>query len=757
MALVPIEHVRASNQPGIRYAWCGPALLVTNTEGGCGGVPLTGFFFRETRFLCEMHFRINGEAALSGSIAEVDSRRIESSYLYPPVDEFGGGGSGSGGGEHGGIPTRAVELRLVHEGRPASLRTSLVATNRTTDPVEFELAWTLAADFAELGTTQPRATPAPDLQVQSEATDWGVLFRCLHPELPLETEVRGAEGLAWRWSDGALRTQVRLGPQESRDLGLRTRAVDRADPIDEAGEERRMRVLDEWFGSVITLWAAAETPLVEFSNNAIRDLGSLALLDGPEDEWLAPAAGIPVYHALFGRDALTTGWQAATFDQGRQIRAVLAALRRMQGTEVNPARDEEPGRIIQQHRRGPQARLGQTPFGRYYADYASPFMFIIGLGQLYAWSGREEDVRHNWDAARRILDWAREYGDRDGDGYLEYLTQAEQGPAHQGWKDSNDAVVYADGRQVQPPVAVCEIQGYYHAALQFMAAFSVVMGERENARALWSEAGELKARFNRDFWVDEEGYVAFGLDAKKRPIRVLTSNAAQCLTTGIVSDEHAPRLVRSLFEPGLWSGWGLRTLDRNNPAYNPLSYHLGSVWPVENGTVIFGLRRYGFDDRALELARGIYDLARVWGGRTPECVGGYAREEMGYPGSYPRANAPQAWNQSTLPILVQSLLGMRAVAALHTLAVDPVLPVWLPDVTLRNLRVGEARVSLRFHGEGESHVEVLEQEGTLHLIRQPPLDSLSVGVWDRLGALVKDVLPFWRRTRESPLSSPRCS
>lgn len=745
MALVPIERVRASNQPGIRYGWCGPALLVTDTEGGCGGVPLTGFFFRETRFLRELRFRINDEAALSGSIAEVDSRRIESSYLYPPVDEFGGGGSGSGGrGSAHGIPFRALELRLVHTVSPASLEASLTVTNRSLEDAEFDLAWTLAADFADLGTTQPRAQAGPEIQVVTEGTDGGVVFRSEHPDLPLETQVQGADGSQWHWADGALRTRVRLGPRQARELGLRARAVDRASPIDPDGETRRIARQQEWFDSVTTLWAASETPLVEFTCNAIHDLGSLALLDGPEDEWLAPAAGIPLYHALFGRDALTTGWQAAVFDGGELIRGTLAALRCLQGTEVNPARDEQPGRIIQQHRRGPQARLGRTPFDRYYADFAAPFMFIIGLGQLYAWSGRAEDVRRNWDAARRILDWAREYGDRDGDGYLEYLTQADQGPAHQGWKDSNDAVVYADGCQVQPPVAVCEIQGYYHAALQFMAALSVVMGERENARALWSEAGELKTRFNRDFWLEEEGYVAFGLDADKRPIRVLTSNAAQCLTTGIVSNEHAPRLVRSLFGPGLWSGWGLRTLDRDNPAYNPLSYHLGSVWPVENGTVIFGLRRYGFDDRALELARGIYDLARVWGGRTPECVGGYAREEMGYPGSYPRANAPQAWNQSTLPILVQSLLGMRAVAALHTLAVDPVLPVWLPDVTLRNLRVGPARVSLRFHRDdgGESHVEVLEQEGTLHLIRQPPLDSLSVGVWDRLGALVKDVLPF---------------
>jgi glycogen debranching enzyme len=610
--------------------------------------------------------------------------------------------------------------------------------------VDLELAWVVGADYAGMDEAQAekRQQEAP---VEAEPQPDGVRFRYSHPELPLRTEVRVHGAGAWTFGDGRLAARITLARQESAEIRLEIRAVDSEAPIDAGGEERREAALAEWEKSVTRLHAPAETPLIALTNAALRDLGSMALLDGEEDEWLIPAAGLPLYPAVFGRDAMTTVWQAAAFDRGQLTGAALAKLARLQGREVDPSRDEQPGRIIQQARRDPLSRLGETPFARYYADFASPLMFIIGLGHAFAWSGERALLERHRDAVRRILEWARDYGDRDGDGYLEYLTRAEMGPKHQGWKDSDNAVVYADGRQVEPPIAPCEIQGYWYAALQFMAAFSLVLGERGTALDFWQQASELKERFNRDFWMEEDGCVAFGLDAEKRPIRAITSNAGQCLSTGIVADEHLPRLVRRLFEPDLFSGWGIRTLSSDNPAYNPLSYHLGSVWPVENGSILLGLRRYGFDDRATELARALYDLALLWpGGRTPECVGGYSREELAHPGAYPRANTPQAWNQSVFPLLVQTLLGLQAVASLKLLAVDPVLPYWLPEVTVKNLRVGEATVTLRFHrdADGDSHYEVVEQEGTLRIVRQPPVDSLTVGAWDRLGALAKDVLPF---------------
>jgi glycogen debranching enzyme len=739
---LPLSQIRAE----IQYAWRGPSVLVVDNQGRAGDEhTLSGYFFRETRYLRALRLEIDGESPFPASVAEVEPNRLEFSAIYPPVQARGGGGTGSGGsGRTHDLLYRTLDVRLVYILHPASLEVLLQVGNRWNEPAEFDLAWVLSADYAGLSEAQAgkRQQEAP---VQTTPEPGGVRFRYTHEELPFETHVR-AEGMGeWSYTDGRLSTRLTLERQQTADVRLTIRAVDSENPLDEEAERAREEREREWQESVTRLFAPGETPLIELATRAMRDLGSLALLDGEEDEWLTPAAGMPMYPATFGRDALTAAWQAAVFDRGEQIRATLARLRRLQGTTVDDWRDEQPGRIVQQARSEPLARLNRNPFTRYYGDYASPFMFIIGLGQLYAWSGDKQAVRENWDAARRILDWAREHGDMDGDGYLEYKTRSPKGPKHQGWKDSDNAMVYGDGRQVEPPIAPCEIQGYYHAALQFMAVLSVVMGHKRDALDLWKQAGELKERFNRDFWLEDEGYVALGLDPEKRPIRSLTSNAGQCITTGIVRDEHLPRLVRRLFQPDLFSGWGLRTLSTDNPSYNPISYHLGSVWAVENGTILFGLRRFGFDDRALELARSLYDLARCWpAGRIPECVGGYARDELLHPGAYPRANTPQAWNQSTYAILIQTLLGMRPVAALGLLALSPVLPPWLPEITLKDLRIGQAKVSLRCwrDSDGDSFYEVLEQEGTLRIVNQPPLDSLSVGIWDRLGALAEGVLPF---------------
>jgi glycogen debranching enzyme len=740
----PQASATAHIRPEIHYVWRGPSVLVVDPQGRAGTYGLTGFFFRETRYLSNLRLEIEGEQPFLCSVAEVAANALEFSYIYPPVEAGGGGGSGSGGsGRKHGILFRDLDFDLRYRVHPASFEAALRISSRW-EHAEFELGWLLDADYAGAAEAQS-GKRQQEAGVETRPNGNGLRFRYTHAKLPLETHVSVEGGGEWKFSNGRLSTRLSIGRQESVEIRLMVRAVDSEDTIPEEEEERREMRVQEWQRDVTTLFAPGETPLVELTNRAMRDLGSLALLEDGEEEWLAPAAGMPVYPAVFGRDALTSGWQAAVFDRGELIRATLTKLRRLQGSKDDEWRDEQPGRIIQQARRDPLSRLGETPFDRYYGDYASPLMFIIGLGQLYAWSGEKRDVEENWDAAQRILVWAKEHGDMDGDGYLEYQTRSEKGPKHQGWKDSDNAVVNADGSQVDAPIAPCEIQGYYFAALQFMAVLSVVMGERQRALELWQQAKDLKQRFNRDFWLDDEGYVAFGLDPEKRMIRVLTSNAAQCLATGIVSDENLPRLVRRIFQPDLFSGWGIRTLSTNNPAYNPLSYHLGSVWPVENGTILFGLRRFGFDDRAVELARGIYDLARLWnGGRTPECVGGYARDERAHPGAYPRANAPQAWNQSTFAILVQTLLGMRPVAALHLLALDPVLPPWLPEVVVKRLRVGEATVTLRFWrgSDGDSHYEVVEQEGTLHIIRQPPVDSLTVGLWDRLGALAEGVLPF---------------
>jgi glycogen debranching enzyme len=530
-----------------------------------------------------------------------------------------------------------------------------------------------------------------------------------------------------------------LGRGERRELRLLVTAEGEDDLPDADGMAARAAARAGWHSRVARVRTHGRLPFGDMVRQAMDDLASFALLEGGPEGWLAPAAGMPLYPALFGRDSLTSTWQAAVLDRGELLAATLTRLSALQGTAVAPERDEEPGRIIHSLRQGPLARLGLNPFARYYADFASPFMFVISLAQLYAWSGDERLIRQHWDAARRILDWAREYGDRDGDGYLEYLTQAKDGPKNQGWKDSGNGVVYEDGRQVPAPIAVCEIQGYWYAAQQLFAVLAAALGHAGEAGAYWKSARELKQRFNRDWWLPEDRFFALALDPDKRPARSITSNVGHCLTSGIIADEHIRPVVGRLFAPDMFSGWGIRTLSSEHPSYNPISYHLGSVWAVENGTIAFGLRRYGLDARTLDLFEAMVDLAMLYDGyRVPECVGGYSRAEFPHPGAYPRANAPQAWNQSTLPLLLQTILGLQPVAPLHLLAVDPMLPPWLPEVTIERLRLGGTVATLRFRRRRDGHTdaEIVRKRGPLHLVRQPPPESLDAGLRDRFLALL---------------------
>jgi len=740
----PIGRVR----PCQRHAWRGLSLLVTDERGECSERdPLGGYYFREARHLRTLRLEVNGTSPWLCADGGSGPDELGFVYVYPELTQFGGGGTDVSDDttwtdEHG-VAQRAIDLRLLYQVRLDCAEALLTLTNRSRADVELEIAWVLEADFADLQEAQSgvREQSAEVLAV-SEAS--GLRFRYQHPDLPLETLVTASGGGDWRTeADSRLVARVRLAPQQSERIVLRVAAMDPERRLDAGDVDRRLAHLARWRERLTTIDIPGAGHLERLMRQSASDLEALVMLEGAEDEWLAVQAGIPLYPALFGRDTCTVGWQAAMLDQGAILDASLTTLGRMQSDRVFEWRDEEPGRIPYQVRRGPLARLNLNPYSAYYADFASPLMFIISLAHLFAWTGDKDRLRRHWDAARRILDWAREYGDRDGDGYLEYLTRSSKGTKNQGWKDSGNAILYEDGRPVPAPLATCDLQGYWFAAQQLMSVLSWVTGDRETAKGLWRSAADLKMRFNRDWWMDDEDFVALALDPEKGPARSITSNVGHCLASGIIDDEHLPPVVGRLFAPDMFSGWGIRTLSMEHPSYNPLSYHLGTVWPVENATIAFGLRRFGFDAHALDLAGALFDLASLYErGRIPECVGGYARSEFPHPGAYPRANPIQTWNQSAFPLLLHTILGLQPVALLDLLVVDPVLPPWLPEVILRNLRLGGATATVRFWRDeaGKSHAEVVRKRGTLHLLHQPPPESVSHGARDRLGALVDSVL-----------------
>ena len=733
-------------RPDTAYAWCGPAVLITNCRGECtDDLTLTGFYFRETRYLATLRLEVDGEPPWLCEIATPEPNRLELLLLYPEMESFGGGGSGQSGDEllrnERGLPYRALNLQLSCRVRPAGLDVELIATNQSPEPVRCEVAWALDTDFADLQEAHAgeRQVETP---VRAEPGSAELRLVCEHPRLPLETHIAAVGGASWSVGERRLATTIELAPRQSERLGLRIEAADRERPLDPEEAQKRLEHSRAWAESLARVEIPGNRTAERVISANVRDLTSLALLEGLEDEWLALQAGMPIYPGLFGRDALTAGWQATFLDCGSCVAATLNRLGRMQSDRFDDWHDEEPGRIPFQVRQGPLSRLGIDPFAAYYADFASPLMFVIALAHLFAWTGDKETVRHHWDTARRILDWAREHGDRDGDGYLEYLTKSPKGPKNQGWKDSGDGLVDADGGTVHVPIATCELQGYWFAAQQLMGVLAWFLGERSDALDWWKAARDLKERFNRDWWMEEEKFIAMALDRDKRLVRSIGSNAGHCLASGILSDDHIPPVVGRLFAPDMYSGWGIRTLSTEHPSYNPVSYHLGSVWAVENATIALGLRRYGFDARAAELAGGLFDLALLYPDhRVPECVGGYGRQERSSPGAYPRANAPQTWNASAFPLLLHTLLGLQPVAPLELLVVDPALPEWMPEVVLHGLRLGEATLSLRCwrDAKGDSHAEILEKKGTVRLLRQPPPESLSAGVADRIKALIESL------------------
>jgi glycogen debranching enzyme len=514
------------------------------------------------------------------------------------------------------------------------------------------------------------------------------------------------------------------------------------DPADELQRRRDLFLKQSTtFGSSHAL----STVVVDALEQAKRDLASLRLYDLDVDEhaWTV-AAGLPVYIALFGRDTLTASWQAALTGP-ELMRGTLAELARWQGHEVNDWRDEQPGKMLHEAHDGPTKVLSFNPRQRYFGSITTSGFYPVVVSQLWHWTGNKELIREMVKPAMKSLEWLDTHGDLDGDGFYEYKTASEQGVQHQGWKDSGDAIVYEDGSPAEPPIATCEEQGFAYLAKLHMSEVLWWLDEKTAAARLFNEAKELRKRFNDAFWMPEKDFLAMGLDSRKRQIRSIGSNAGHCLATAILDEQLVPRLAARFMAADLFSGWGVRTLSTENPAYNPYSYHRGSVWPVEQGTFAVAFKRYGYHDTVNRIARGQFEAARLFEHyRLPEVFSGHARDkEHPFPAFYPRSNSPQAWSSSAVFCLLQAILGIYPYAPLNILMVDPAMPEWLPDLTLGNLRVGDAVTTIRFFRTeyGQSDYEVLEKRGRLHVIRQPSPWSLTATYAERLVDVLRSLLP----------------
>jgi glycogen debranching enzyme len=475
------------------------------------------------------------------------------------------------------------------------------------------------------------------------------------------------------------------------------------EPLDASAPARRMRA---WRLSNPRITSPDRAFTASLEAGA-RDLGALQIEDPHQPGCPVFAAGAPWFMALFGRDSLLTGWMALGLDP-RLALCTLRTLARLQGTRVDPLTEEEPGRILHEVRLGREAALALGGGTTYYGTVDATPLFVMLLGELQRWGALPDDDRPSLIAAAdRALDWMIEYGDADGDGFVEYRRHTDRGLINQGWKDSFDGINHADGHLAAAPIALCEVQGYVYAAFLARARLADVDGDTATAQQWRTRAARLKAAFNLAYWMPEYAAFAVGLDGAKHQVDAITSNMGHCLWTGIVEDDKAAAVASHLTAPTLSSGFGIRTLATDMNAFNPMSYHNGSVWPHDTAIAVAGLARYGFAEEAQRISLDLIDASQHFGGRLPELFCGFDRAEFPAPVPYPTSCSPQAWAAAAPRLILRSLLRVNPDVPDGRIQLQPIVPDRLLPLRLENLPLAGGRVDIAVDAVGRIDISGL--------------------------------------------------
>lgn len=614
------------------------------------------------------------------------------------------------------------------------------AANPAAVPVELELG----ADGADIFEVRGYPREARGQLLPVAVTDRRVTFRYVgldgverltHIAFSEPAEI--VEGIDHALPDGSntgaavrLRWTLRMGPGETRVLSWTIWCTDRAaaaDPADEptsAADQAALfpsvpRVSPDEGAAAYHAWergtASVDSDHELFNLVIKRSVSDLRLLvnEGPGEDQRYVSAGVPWFTTLFGRDSLISAFQALAFRPQIAVE-ILDVLAAYQATHDDAFRDAEPGKILHELRTGEMARSGELPHTPYYGSVDSTPLWLILFGATFDWTGDRAMVERLWPNALAALAWIDTYGDRDGDGFVEYERRSDRGLLNQGWKDSRDAIRDRIGREAEAPIALAEVQGYVFDAKRRMARLAAMRGDVELATRLDADADQLATRFEEAFWIEDRRYYAMALDRDKRQSDAIASNAGHCLWSGMVSPERARDVVEQLLRPAMFSGWGIRTYAADQPGYNPIGYHTGTVWPHDASIIAAGFKRYGFDDASnkvvghmMEAAQGFQDY------RLPELFCGFDRSDAHTPVPYPVACSPQAWAAGSSFLFLETMLGLRAHAERKELELlHPHLPDWLGKVTLTDLRVGDASVDLLFHRwRGTTSAEVLRKVG----------------------------------------------
>jgi glycogen debranching enzyme len=620
----------------------------------------TGLFSYDTRFLSKWVLTINGQRL--NALSTDDLQYFETRFFLVP-------GTGT---VYVDSKLSVIRQRAVGEG----FTENLTILNHDEKPVDLTIRIEAGSDFADLFEVKDALEKKGAYKTTVRNGELVLEYRRDHfgratiisSSVPARVDKTGLTFKARIEPHGKWETQLDVVAEalaggyvqnpngNGRGRGRRSKSAD----------------LDHWL---------TEAPRIESDSDSLRatyrrslvDLAALRFSPPIAGNRSLPAAGLPWFMTMFGRDSIFTSLQALPFAP-ELAATTLKALGEWQGTRVDDFRDEDPGRILHEMRYGELAAFEERPHTPYYGNADATPLFVVLLDEYELWSGDRKLVRQLEYEARAALNWIDEYANLQGNGYISYKRRNEKtGLENQCWKDSWDSISFSDGRLPGFPRATCELQGYaYDAKTRGARLARLVWKDEQLAQRLEKEAADLKRRFNRDFWVSDGEYFALALDENGEQVNALTSNNGHLLWSGIVDKSKAKAVVRHLMGPRLFSGWGVRTLAEGEGRYNPIGYHVGTVWPFDCSFIAWGLRRYGFKDEAARIAEGILAAADFFDGRLPEAFGGYERSVTRYPVQYPTACSPQAWSTGAPLLLLRTMLGLDPIG--EHLVVDPALP-----------------------------------------------------------------------------------
>lgn len=655
-----------------------------------------GYFQDDTRMLSHYALRAKG-----GSVSLL-SAQVPRSYLAQ-IDTAVKDVSLGQGNEWD--PINAIHLRreLLLSDR---LTERLTVTNYIMEPLDYWCELVVASDFADIFEVRgwqrktrgqfyaPRLTDPCTLVLAYRGVDGRLMQTVIRFRSP-----------PTRLTPGCARWEFRLEPNECfvtewEVVGESRTAPRQVDPPQPLEDERSGmdKVYDTWRAHC-TRWSSDDDQFDAVLDRAVDDLRSLySEVDGAD----VITAGIPWYSTVFGRDSLITSLQLLPLNPG-VARDTLRYLAQRQGTKVDPATGEAPGKMLHELRRGEMARAGEIPFAPSYETVDATPLWLVLLHETWRWTGDHELIRQLLPNAERALKWIDCYGDLDGDGFVEYSRTSQHGLVNQGWKDSGNGVPYPDGTLPKPPIALVEVQGYVYDAKRRMSELYQAFGRSQEAERLKQEADKLRDQIRSAFWLEDLGTFALALDGEKNPLPTATTNAGHLLWSRVPTPEQAAKLARGFTGKDFFSGWGIRTLSAVHPVYNPMSYHDGSVWPHDNGIVILGLALYGHTRATLPAIRALHEAALHSNNqRLPELFCGMNRSIGARPVLYPVSCSPQAWASGSLFMMMQATLGLLPEAPSRVLHIrNPILPDFLDRITLTGLVVGGTRVALQFRRHGD--------------------------------------------------------